>query len=279
MPLSGATLRAFSLLREQPWYRREAFHLGLRHAGYEVVAGRVEPPRKGDILLVWNRYGASHIEATKFEKEGGIVLVAENGYLGAGGTAPKFEVHPSGPKPGSYYALALHGHNGQGEWPVGGPERFEALGVEVKPWRTEGEHVLVCPNRAFGIPGRAMAPDWADRAAKHYAKQTKRPIRIRAHPGNNAPARPLSEDLKGAWAVVIWSSSAGIAALVEGIPVYCEAPFWICRGARAMGPIDGPITPDRMPHLQAMAWAQFQLSEIEDGWPFKQLLYKQGKLA
>lgn len=265
-------MRAFSLIRDQPWYRAEAFHEGLAAAGYEVIAGRVERPKPGDVLVVWNRYGSGHLEATRFEEAGGLVLVAENGYIGAGGGAPKFQVHPGGPEPHHYYALARNYHNGAGEWPIYGSERWESLGISLKPWRTQGDHVLVLPNRPFGIPGRMMPGDWADRAAAHYAKQTRRPIRIRRHPGNNAPARPLSEDLKGAWAAVIWSSSAGVAALVEGIPVYVEAPFWICRGARAMGPIDDPVMPDRMPHLEAMAWAQWRLEEIESGAPFKRLL-------
>jgi hypothetical protein len=264
--------RAYSLIREQPWYRREAFSAGLRAAGFDVTENSHGPGKPGDLLLIWNRYGANHTAATAFEKAGGLVLVAENGYIGAGGSSPKFDVHPGGPKSTDYYALAVGGHNGQGTWPVGGPERWDALGIELQPWRREGAHILVCPNRAFGIPGRAMAQDWADRTAERLRKETKREVRIRRHPGNDAPKRPLEADLEGAWAVVIWSSNAGLHALVRGIPTYVESPFWVCHGARATGPIDDPVMPDRLPHLQAMAWAQWRLEEIESGAPFRALL-------
>ena len=270
---------AYSLIRDAPHYRRQAFETGLKRAGYAVVNARVQDGRRGDVLLIWNRYGGNHGLATQFEAAGGRVLVAENGYLGAGGTAPKFDVHPGGPEPHHYYALAEQWHNGRGRWPDGGPERWEALGVEAKPWRTEGDHILVCPNRSFGVGEQVMRPGWADQVAVKLAKQTKRPIRIRRHPGNDSPKRPLAADLEGCWAVVIWSSGAGVHALVAGIPTYVESPFWICRGARALGPIDEPVMPDRMPHLHSLGWAQWEVREIESGEPFKKLLYMTDNLA
>jgi len=236
-----------------------------------VVDDLVGPGRKGDLLVIWNRYGAGNGHAERFEREGGTVLVAENGYLGRGGTAPKFDVHPGGPEPHHYYALARGWHNGRGTWPVGGPERWEALGVSLTNERGDG-HVLVCPNRSFGVAPAVMPPDWADRTAERLRKQTKREVRVRRHPGNDAPKVPLARDLENCWAVVIWSSGAGVQALIRGIPVYVEAPFWICRGARALGPIDEPVGPDPMPALVGMSWAQWALSELESGAPFRALL-------
>jgi hypothetical protein len=264
--------RAWNLLRPQPWYRHKAFSQGLSRAGFEVSERAPREGRPGDVLLIWNRYGTGHALATQFEAEGGTVLVAENGYLGAGGTSPKFDVHPGGPKPHHYYALAVGGHNGQGDWPDGGPERFEALGVVPKPWRQDGGHVLVCPNRSFGVPGRIMPADWAEATATRLRRETKREVRVRAHPGNDAPKRPLAADLEGAWAAVIWSSGAGLQALVAGVPVFVASGWWVCKGAAARGPIDAPEMPDRLPHLRRMAWAQWRVEEIEAGVPFARLL-------
>ena len=103
-------MRAYCLIREQPWYRREAFTKGLKAAGYTLDSS---PPkgRPGDVLLQWNRYWGGHDQATRFEAEGGVVLVAENGYLNADGSSPKFAVHPHGPKPTDYYAIGLGFHN------------------------------------------------------------------------------------------------------------------------------------------------------------------------
>lgn len=269
--------RAWNLIREAPWYRRAAFSDGLRAAGFRVVEGASPVGAAGDVLVIWNRYGGMHGIATRFEAEGGTVVVAENGYLGAGGTSPKFDVHPGGPKGHHYYALAIGGHNGQGSWPDGGPERFAALGVDVAPWRADGGHVLVCPNRPFGYPGRAMPDDWADRTAERLRRETSREVRIRRHPGNDAPARPLSADLDGAWAVVIWTSGAGVHALLAGVPVFCASAWWVCKAATSTGPIDAPTLPDRLPALRRMAWAQWRLDEIQSGAAFASLLPAAGQ--
>ena len=97
-------------------------------------------------------------------------------------------------------------------------------------------------------------------------------MRIRAHPGNDEPARKIGEDLKGAWAVFVWSSSVALHALAEGIPTYIEAPHQIVKGASASGPVDAPVIPDRQPHFERMAWAQWRLEELESGEPFRHLL-------
>lgn len=263
---------AWNCIRSEPWYRRQAFEAGLKRSGFEVRSG-AGPGRPGDVLLIWNRYWASHQQAEKFEREGGLVLVAENGYLGHGGGSPKFQVHPKGPQPSSYYSLSEGWHNGRGKWPSGGPERFKALGVDLKPWRTDGDHILVCPNRSFGVGAQIMPPDWAERAAGRLRQQTKRPVRIRTHPGNDAPRRPLSEDLRDCWAVVCWSSSVAVHALADGIPTFIEAPYQIVKGAGATGSPDVPVMPDRLPHFERMAWSQWRIEELETGEPFRHLLF------
>lgn len=255
------------MLRPEPWYRRQAFESGLGNAGVELTKDQ----GAADILLIWNRYGHGHQIASQFEKQGKLVLVAENGYLGYGGVSPKFEVHPSGPKPGSYYSMSIGWHNGRGTWPAG-DGRFAKLGVEVKPWRTEGTHILVCPNRSFGVGKQVMPPDWAEKAVGRLRSETKRPVVVRGHPGNNAPQRPLEADLKDAWAVVVWSSSVAVHSIVAGIPTFIEAPFQVVKGAGASGSPDEPVTLDRLPHLERMAWHQWQLREIESGEPFNLLL-------
>ena len=265
-------MKAYCLVREQPWYRREAFTAGLKAAGHAVSLRQPERMDRDTVLVIWNRYGGNHELALEVERKGGTVLVAENGYLGAGGTSPKFDVHPAGPQPEHYYALARGYHNDDARSVAGVAARFPALGVAVKPWRTAGDHVLVCPNRAFGPPERAMHPDWATRCADRLSKHTRRPIHVRRHPGNDAPRRALAADLEGAWACVVWSSSCGVHALLQGVPVFAEAPHWILKGAASAGPLDAPTLPEREPHLERMAWAQWRIDEIASGAAFRHLL-------
>jgi hypothetical protein len=259
-------VRAHCLIRREPWYRHDAFVTGLRAAGYEVHGDAPTFPAKlGDVMVCWNRYG--HIEqiADRFEAEGGTVLVAENGYI---------QGRHDG---GDYYALAARGHNGSGHWHVGGPERWNALGVELKPWRTEGKYILVAANRSFGMRGFAMPADWAERTADALRKTTKRDVRVRLHPGNGRPAVPLEHDLANAHCVVIWSSSVGVKALIEGIPVVCAAPWWICKRAShddfaVAGGYMSDFDESREQAMHALAWAQWTTAEIASGEPFDYLL-------
>lgn len=263
--------RAFCLIRSEPHYRRDAFMSGLNAAGYDARTDAPAGVYPGDVLVIWNRYGATHEAATRFESAGGTVIVAENGYVKGR--------HDGG----DYYALALHAHNGRGDWPAGDGSRWEALGIELKPWRTNGEHILVAANRSFGQPGSVMPANWPDDVAARLRKLTDREVRVRLHPGNHKPQVPLERDLENAWACVVWSSSAGVKALIEGVPVICEAPYWVCKSAAgAYVDSDMPLSSARLERqfaaytarlsaLRRLAWAQWSIAEIASGEPFHHL--------
>lgn len=267
-------MRAYCLIREQPWYRRDAFVTGLRAAGHTVETRWPLDFTSETLLVIWNRYAEWAACADRVEAAGGKVIVAENGYLGTGGASPKFKVHPAGPTAEDFYALGLKYHNScTGNMARAVPDRFDALGCVLKPWRASGGEVLILPNRSFGIPGRAMPPAWEATAAKRISRQTRLEVRIRPHPGTNAPRVPLAHDLANARCAVIWSSSAGIHALLEGIPVFVEGPDWVMYDARASGPYDNPSVVDREPHFHQMAYKQWTVREITSGEPFQRLLH------
>lgn len=252
-------------IRPAPHYRREAFIHGLLRAGYllqdEYMVFRDHPRlTRNDVMLTWN-----YVEQVKeWTLRGGTVLVAENGYIGrdTGGV--------------QLYALARDGHNGSGRWPDGGPERWRALNIEVKPWRAPGAHIVVRGQRGIGSPTMASPPQWHDKTALDLAAYTRRFRVIQRHPGKpaNDPAKldELLAGLENAWAMCIWSSAAGVRALVEGVPVIYCAPHWICEGAAVRGieNIEHPKRDDaaRLAALQRMAWAQWTIEEIASGEPF-----------
>lgn len=260
---------AYSLIRPEPIYRADAFRKGL--AGFKLPDGQPKG-RPGDVLVVWNRYGANHETATQFETAGGTVVVAENGYLNAGGSSPHGDAERQ------VYALAIGSHNDDTAIRSSSPSRWAALGIELRPWRTDGRHILIAPNRSFGTPGRIQPLDWAERTRDTLRKYTKREIRIRAHPGNNAPTKPLADDLAGAWATIVWHSSAGVHSLIAGVPVICCGPKWIAKSAAGsrLNEIESPPIPDRLPAMQRLACGQFFLREIESGDAIRDLLRAAG---
>lgn len=255
--------------------RFESFCTGLAAAGYRVVTAEPrQPAQVGDVLVTWNKKGPWEAVADRFERQGGTVIVAENGYLGKDESGHQ------------YYAIARHGHNGSGEWVSGGGERFERLGVDLKPWRASGSHILVCPNRFIGPKAFLMPQDWVERTVAELQLLTDRPIRVRPHPGHwkrlkQHPDIGLATDMAGAFACVIWASSAGVKALMWGIPVICTAPWWICKQAAGskLSEINSPPMPDRLPAFERMSWAQWTMKEIEAGIPFCHLLDQRAEAA
>lgn len=257
--------RAYVLIRQHPALRQDAFVAGLRACGYDVSLGGPSPKvARGDIAVLWNgHFGTDEARARAFEAAGGLLLVAENAYL-----------EPPGSK-WQHFAIAQHGHNGAGQWATGGPERWDALGVELKPWRSEGSHIVVCCQRGIGSREMASPDNWEQRTVHILRGLTSRPIVVRKHPGKPA-AHPavvaeMREALRGAHACVIWSSANGVRSLVEGVPVIYTAPHWICSGAasNALSAIENPPMPDRLATFRRMAWAQWAASEVEAGAPFR----------
>ena len=252
---------AICTIRPDPHYRREAFCSGLSKAGF-TLSDRGDPRGPTDMLVIWNRYGAQEARADQWEKDGGTVLVAENGYIGKDDEGRQL------------YALAVHGHNGSGWWPVGSEDRWATLGVEVLPFvrRNEG-YSLICGQRGIGSRTMASPPDWHILVSRKLQKQGIA-TKIRPHPGNRPAATKLEDDLNMAERCVVWSSSSGVKALTMGIPVQYDAPHWICAGAATkVGPtLAYPDDETRLKALQRMAHAQWKVAELETGEPFTRIL-------
>ncbi len=248
---------AICTIRAQPHYRRDSFITGLQRNGYKIVeSGR--PESSSDLLVIWNRHGGFEQMADAWESKGGTVLVCENGYLGRDQQGRQ------------HYAISAHGHNGSGWFPVLSG-RFSKLAIDLKPWRTGGDYVLVCGQRGIGSKSMASPINWHEKAAKRLASLTDKPVRIRPHPGKDPPKVPVEDDLAGAWACAIWSSSSGVKALVNGIPVAYAAPYWIAEDcAVKLENIAHPIMDDgkRLQAMEKVASGQWSVDEINAGKPF-----------
>lgn len=244
------------MLREGLSYRRDAFAEGLRVLGYQLESRCPRDPKPGDVLVLWNRNRGFESTAEQWERAGATLVIAENGYV------PRHE---------KQFALSLSRHNGAGWTPIGEAPRFE---IPMKPWRQDGEHILILPQRGIGSPGVAMPQRWERLTVAKLAKLTKRPVRVRRHPGQR-DARPLEADLDGVWLAITWGSGAGVKALFHGVPVLHDFPEWIARsGALPFHPdsIEVPWTGDRTELQRNISWAQWGLSEIASGRAFEALL-------
>lgn len=156
-------------------------------------------------------------------------------------------------------------HDGRGEYPA---DRLKRFNVQIKPWRKSGSHILVArqTQRWYQVNGRE---DWDAWVIDEIRKHTDRPIVER----KKVPDGTFRDQLRGAWAVVVPHSNATIEAVCEGVPVFTT---WECAGT-TMGTMDlsrieNPVYPDgREEWLRALAYNQFTLDEMQNGYAWKRL--------
>lgn len=176
---------------------------------------------------------------------------------------------------GGYYRVTRDGFQQDGRdslWPRLAPERLEALGVEIAPWRESGDHVLVCPPdaafaRLFGFDAAA----WTAHVTAALRALTPRPLRVR--PRDQANLAPLADDLADAWCLVTYVSNAAVEALSAGVPAIvtgpCAARPLAATDLRAV--LDPPRPSGRRRWAEVLAANQWTLDEISAGAAWRAL--------
>lgn len=150
-------------------------------------------------------------------------------------------------------------------------DRFKKLNVSIKDWRTNGNHILVCPS-SNTMNGFYDISNWLNFTLQELKKYTDRPIKIRHKPranGTSGPrvaAVPFEDDLKNAWAVVTLSSIAGVEAACLGVPVFCSN-FGPCAQLENtnLDNIESPKLVDRTKWLNTLAYYQYTEYELKNG--------------
>lgn len=244
---------ALNRLRPSLHYRREAFDAGLVAAGFDVV-DRIDRPQRGDLLLIWNRYSGYHDQACQFERAGGTVLVAENGWLGKHWRC------------GEWFSLSL---GRMGQFNAGGPERWDGWNVDLSPFRSGGEETLIFAQRGIGAPGYRSPDMWAESVRGRIGG------RIRKHPGMSAPDVSLTDDLARAKQCVTWNSGAALQALTLGVPVWSAGPWIGSEAARPLAEWGAEPKRDdeaRLKMFRRLAWGMWTLDEIRTGEPIRRLI-------
>jgi len=183
--------------------------------------------------------------------------------------------------------------------PVRWSQIQKTMGLDLKPWRDHGSHILMCLQRDGGwsMAGFSVV-DWALITAKQIRQYSQRPIRIRPHPGDNkagrycreimtlcqrhsianvslsSPEHSLVMDFNHCWAVVVHNSSPGVAAVIEGIPVFVTDPGRSQARAvanRDISRIEEPEMFDREAWIQRLAQFHWNFSEITDGTAWRHM--------
>ena len=152
-------------------------------------------------------------------------------------------------------------------------DRFDALGLSIKPWRAEGDHIVVVEQSEYFLD---LIGDkrWLVRTLGMLAALTTRPLRVRRWLRNKRKAsETLPADLEGAWALVTHASAAANEAALAGIPVFVSgdcAAHPIASGT--LDQINSPRLPDgREDWAASLAAHQWTLAEIAQGAAWEKL--------
>jgi len=173
---------------------------------------------------------------------------------------------------GTYFRIGRNcvQHDGQGQ---SEGQRFKALALEIKPWRKDGQHIVVCPQSdSFMRDVAGWKNDWLSEAVRTMALASNRRFKIRNWDRDKIRAMAtLKDDLKHAWILATYSSAASVTALLEGIPVACCAGACYGMGVRLID-IEQPIFPkDRERFFGVLADAQWTIEEMRNGTAWRAL--------
>lgn len=277
-----STFKKFGALNSKPVF--EAFEKSLIDSGYTVVDSDVS----ADVAVIWSvlwngRMSFNKTVWDRFRNSNRNVIVLEVG----------------GIKRGTTWKVGLNGVNRSGYFgPMGAnSDRSVSLGLQVKPWRTDGEYILICGQHEKSLqwqnqPGMST---WFLRTYETIRKYSERPIIFRPHPRCRLPhvERGLKHvyrqepkkivntyddydiDFENIWATINWSSNPGIHSVINGVPAIV-GPESLAQPVadHDLANIENLRMPDRTQWLNDYAWTEYTLEEIRQGVPLERLTSK-----
>lgn len=163
---------------------------------------------------------------------------------------------------GQFYRCAKNAYQFDGLSGDDDPSRFRKFGITVQDWRRTGSHILLCPNSAYFLQ-RFGAPNWIEDTLTVLRIHTDRSVKIRWKDDK----RPIRRDFVDCWAVITFTSNAGVEAALAGIPVFAtRACAALSMGWGDLSKIEQPVMPDGRDRWAArLANNQWSLSEMARG--------------
>jgi hypothetical protein len=160
-------------------------------------------------------------------------------------------------------------------------------GVNLKPWRTTGEHILIFCQRPKGFNMFIDQEAWLDTIIAKIREHSARPIMIRMHPGDGSRDKQIQkiqkkygtsvsisahdnirDALTNCWCTVGINSTPNVVAAIEGIPGYVEDPIhsWAKNVAFTdITQLENPPLPDRTEWINKIANIHWSNDEVKSG--------------
>jgi hypothetical protein len=157
----------------------------------------------------------------------------------------------------------------------------------LKPWRTQGTHVLIFCQRPKGFNMFIDQESWLDSTIARIRQYSNRPIMIRMHPGDGTQDKQIHkiqkkygttiiisnhanirDALVDCWCTVGINSTPNVVAAIEGIPGYIEDSqhSWAADVAFTdLALLETPPLPDRTEWINKIANIHWSNYEVRSG--------------
>jgi len=212
---------------------------------------------------------------------------------------PTIVLEVGGINRGTTWKVGLNGINRDAYFGPSGnsSDRMRLLGLQVKPWKYDGEHILIAGQHDKSLQWKDMPAmaTWVHDTITFIRAQTDRPIIFRPHPRCPLPA--IEHDFKGVkrqdpkqikdtyddfdmqfnniWATVSWSSNPAIHSIINGVPAFTgPSSLAFDVAEQNLRNIENPLYGDRTQWLNDYAHTEYTIGEISQGIPLKHLTSK-----
>lgn len=240
-----------------------AFRDGLRRHGWQIyMTDNQHYAGGGDLYISWStRHVHFNAQAKRARAE---IIILERGYMD-----DRYE----------WTSISFGGQlNGRATFrgPFEDGSRFEKLFAHhMKPWRQKPKgYALILGQLSGDMAMKNVNPVAFYQRAKNSFSAIRVPTKFRAHPhllpkhGKKAlqqGEQSLLDDLAGACCAVTWNSSAGVKAVLAGVPTVAmdegSMAYEVTGHELAI-----PPTPDRTKWAHALAWKQWLIDEVASGY-------------
>ena len=275
--------RQYGALNSSPVF--DAFHAGANALGHDVV---VNGDNGIDVIwsVLWNgRMSPNRIIWEKNVSQSKPTIVLEVG----------------GIKRGTTWKVGLNGINRTAYFGEQDNDRTRAdsLGLVCKPWRSNGDFILICGQHDKSLQWQHMPQmsNWLLDTVKTIQKHTDRPIVFRPHPRCPLPDiekefknvyRQVPNKLAGTYddfdmkfdnihATISYSSNPGIHSIINGVPAFVgtsSLAYDVGNDIDFLHDIEEPHMGARQHWLNNYAHTEWTIEEISQGLPLKRLTSK-----
>jgi len=257
----------------------DAMKEGIRACGdvpETIFVDEYRGPQQYDVCVFYGYRRPLQRIMRDYKAAGKPAIYIDLGYWGRVKNNGYHKIVVNGRHPTEYFQKRVHDDR-----------RLRKSGIEVRPWRESGDHILLAGMgaKAAVIAENMRFESFERDAIAQLRRVTDRPIIYRPKPSCresgelngtifSPPEQSLSDVLKNCHAVVTHHSNVAVDAIVHGVPAFCLQGVAVPLALQDFSKIETPVYPDdaaRTQWLRDISYTQWTWTEMAQGLPWRHL--------